>query len=223
MKRWTRPVLILTVVATMTAAGTYVAYANWLVPSRQINIKVTSATMPRGVTPTIAGSGSGAVVSWHAQEIGPGARMQSYLVIAHSVAQPPRPDVQRTVTATGGATESTTFPYSGLVGSQWYWTLIPKFQSWAGQESEKTGIVTFATPTVPPFETRATPSPAPRAGGPPPTGTATPIPVQSPATPVSSPTSSSSTPPVVPTPSGSLPTLTPPSSSSNPGPPPLPR
>jgi hypothetical protein len=221
MKRWTRPVLILTVVATMTTAGTYVAYANWLVPSKKIHVRIASLTMPRGVTPTVAGSGVGAVVSWHAQEIGPGARMQSYLVIAHSAGEPPRPNVQHTVTATGGATESTTFGFSELVGSQWYWTLVPKFQSWAGQESEKTGILTFATPTVPPIKSPPAPSPAPRAGGPPPADTASPLPALSPATPVSSPTSSSSTPPVVPTPSESLPTLTPPSP-VNPGPPPPP-
>lgn len=224
MKRWTRPVLILTVAATMTAAGTYLAYASWFVPSKQTQIRITSATMPRGVTPTVAGSSDGVLVSWRAQEIGPGARMQSYTLTAHSVRQPPLPPVTHSVTSTGRATESIDFPYRELGVGGWYWTLAPRFQSWVGPQSERSGQVTFAMPTRPPMIDLAAGSPAAAAEPPLKTSPRTVVPDQSPVLPDLSPSPSStanSTIPVLPLPSDSAEPLTPPSAANPVPPPPL--
>ena len=223
MRRWTRPALIITVVATVTAAGTYVAYANWIVPSKQIQIKVTSADMPRGVTPTVVESGGGALVTWKAQEIGPGARMQSYIVTAHPVSEPSLPDITHTVIASGGATESNAFPYSEVQGADWYWTLVPKFQSWVGAASMKSGSLLFPTPTNPKDRSPviAPAEPAIKGGL-----NRTPGPTASSPTPSPSPTATSANSadspiPVLPPPSNSSVPLPPPSTFTAGPPPPL--
>jgi len=217
MKRWTRPVVILTAAATLTAAGSYVAYASWFVPSKQIQVKIKSATMPRGATPTATSYGGGAIVSWRAQEVAPGARMQSYLVTAHSAEQPPAPNVTRTVTATGAATESTLYTVGDLGGGEWYWTLAPKFQSWVGKESRESDKLLTAVDTNPPIHDWPA-SPLPTAAAPP-TVTAIPIPEQSASPSATAPKPSESAITVLPTPLDT-PEPLPPPSSFNPGPPP---
>jgi hypothetical protein len=225
MKRWVRPVLILTVAATVTAAGTYVAYANWIVPSKQIHIQIKSATMPRGVTPTAAIVDGNALVSWKAQEIGPGTRMQSYIVTAHSTYSSVTPNVTHTVTAAGGATESITFSYGELRGGDWYWTLVPKFQSWAGAESAKSDQLALPVESVPPIQSppadTAAAAAKPATKGSPPIATPEQSPVMTAPSPSPSNTADSAI-PVLPLPSDSSVPLPPLSTFSAIPPPPLP-
>ena len=129
-------------VAALGAAGTLVAHADWPVPVTA-TVKVRTAAMPRGTEPSVAEQSKGAVVTWSAQEIAPDVRMTGYVVTARAVAAGARPDIVRTVAASGKESESVTFAASEVAGAQWRWTLTPRFRSWAGTESKPSSALKF--------------------------------------------------------------------------------
>lgn len=149
MRRGHRTLLIVAGAAAICAAGTVVAYAHaaWPIPGVAL-VKARTATMPKGVTPSAAKQGGAAVISWSAQEIAPGAKMDHYVVTAHSVEEPPLPEVAHTVAASGDATESITFAAGEVAGGKWSWTLVPRLGLWAGAESGKSQKLDFPVPTV---------------------------------------------------------------------------
>lgn len=136
MKSLTKKLIIATATLTLVGAGTMIAQASWTIPGTA-KVKAKAAAMPRGAAPSAAKQNGNALVSWSAQEIVPGVRMQKYIVTAHSADDPPRADIAHTITATSADTLSTTFTGSDLAGGKWYWTLIPKFELWTGAESKK--------------------------------------------------------------------------------------
>ena len=200
------------------ASSTLVAYASWTVPSQGVAGRAVAGNMRQGVTPSAALQDGHAVVSWSAQELRAGVRMQRYTVTAHSVDLTPRPDVAHTVDATGASTESSVFTSSELGGGKWKWAITPRFETWVGAESHLSGKVIFpppapapvlagaadpartAQPDAPLSATTPTTTPAPEAGptspaAPPATAfSPTPSPVEStsapaPALPTETPTS----------------------------------
>ncbi|MFF5079853.1 hypothetical protein ACFY36_22605 [Actinoplanes sp. NPDC000266] len=155
-----RLLLIGTVAAALGVAGTVVAYADWSVPASELTVTARVAAMPRGVTPSAAKQNGQAVVSWSAQELVPGVRMDHYVVTAHSVGAPARPDLTHTVAASGAATESVTFAVDAVAGGKWYWTIVPRYATWTGAEGRKSQQLSF--PGKP--ATAPAPAPAPAAG-----------------------------------------------------------
>ncbi|GAA2614338.1 hypothetical protein [Paractinoplanes durhamensis] len=156
MNRRVAYLVVAATVGAMGVAGTLYAYASWAVPSLPVTVKVRTEKMPRGVTPSVTKQGGDAVVSWSAQEIGPGSTMDHYVVTAHSVDTPPLPDITRTVTASGGATETVIFGAAEVAGGKWYWTTVPKLRLWVGTESGKSDRLKFpGTPATPPAGTIA--------------------------------------------------------------------
>ncbi|WP_433297878.1 hypothetical protein ACQP2F_42070 [Actinoplanes sp. CA-030573] len=143
MRRPLTYLVVAAVVGALGVAGTMVARADWAIPSKPVSFRVRSEKMPRGVTPSVAKQGGGALVSWSAQEIAPGDRMDRYVVTAHSVSEPPLPDVTHTVTAGGGASESVTFAAAEVAGGKWYWTIVPKYRLWVGEESGRSDRLAF--------------------------------------------------------------------------------
>jgi len=136
MRRTGKMLLVGVVALSFGVAGTVYAYAGgWTVTSAGTQFTAKVVTMPRGAEPRVAEQGDQAVVSWSAQEIAPGVRMDHYVVTAHSVADPPRPDVAHTVAAAGGSTESITFGTAEVAGGAWRWTVAPKYRQWIGAES----------------------------------------------------------------------------------------
>jgi hypothetical protein len=189
--------LVVTVAVALVSAGTLTAHAAWLVPG-PVGLKIRTAQMPRGVTPSVAEQDRQAIVSWSAQQIAPGTAMQRYVITAHSVDRPPLADVVHTVVATGADAQSTVFAASEVAGGNWYWTLAPTFEAWVGRESRRSGRLGF--PVAPAAVSRiAVPSTAP---SPTVTPTTSPAPSVAPTTtsptPTSTPADSPDTPSIEP-------------------------
>ncbi|XVV11942.1 hypothetical protein ACQP2X_45195 [Actinoplanes sp. CA-131856] len=145
MRKPLRYLLVAVVVGGLGAAGTMAANAAWTI-SGNGQVKMRAPSMPRGTTPSVAKQSSAAVVSWSAQEIVPDVRMDRYVVTAYSADTPARPSISRTVTATGEATESVTFGAEEVAGGRWYWTVVPRFALWVGDESGKSAKLNFPAP-----------------------------------------------------------------------------
>ncbi|MEU4428124.1 hypothetical protein AB0F81_46505, partial [Actinoplanes sp. NPDC024001] len=164
MKRAGALLLTTGAAAALGVSGTMVAHAGgWTLPDNPLSFTARVAKMPRGVEPSVAKQAGQAVVTWSAQEIAPGVRMDHYAVTAHSTSDPPRPDVTHTVAADGGPVESVTFTAGEVAGGGWRWTIVPRFRSWTGEPSRmsrrlafKAGTTERVTSTVAP----APPSPA---------------------------------------------------------------
>ena len=188
MRRTGRYLILGTVLASMGTAGTYLAYADWSLPTTTVAVSAQAAKMPRGVTPSVAKQSKAAVVSWSAQELAPGVKMDHYVVTAHSVGKPALPDVSRPVRASGAASESVTFTASEVAGGRWSWTVTPRFTTWTGIASARSRELSFpaaapadlsvaadtptpaATPVVTPTASKpTTPSPAGKPATEPPT------------------------------------------------------
>jgi hypothetical protein len=152
MKSLTKKLTIVTATVALVGAGTMIAQASWTIPGTA-KVKAKAAAMPRGAVPSAATQGDNTLVSWSAQEIAPGVRMQTYIVTAHSADDPPRADIARTVTATTADTQSAVFTGTVLAGGKWYWTLVPEYARWAGAESKKSDKLAFPaaadSPSVP--------------------------------------------------------------------------
>jgi hypothetical protein len=152
MRKTSRVLAIGAVAVGLAGAGTISAYAAWSVPVDTLTVTAEAAEMPRGVTPRVAPRDGEAVVSWDAQELAPGTRMDHYVITAHHVGAPARPDITQTVAATGAATETHAFEASAVGGGRWFWTLVPRFASWSGAESAASAELSFpaaaATPST---------------------------------------------------------------------------
>jgi hypothetical protein len=165
MRRAHRSLLVVIVVAAMGVCGTVFAYAGgWALADNTAALTAKVARMPRGVEPSVAKQNGEAVVTWTAQELTPGSLMDRYVVTAHRVGGSAKPDVTRTVTASGAATEVATFTAGELAAGTWNWTVTPKFRDWTGDVSRKSRNLTF--PAVP-SPRQAAPESAPTS----PTGT----------------------------------------------------
>ena len=172
MRRASRTLLIGSVVVALGSAGTVLAYAQWTVPAGRLTVTARTATMPDGVVPGVAKQGGQAVVSWSAQELVPGVRMDHYVVTAHSLGTPARPDLTRAVPASGGPTESVIFTAAQVAGGGWRWTIVPRFGSWAGVEGRPSTALTFPATTAAKADAAPAPgAPAPAAVAGTPTGT----------------------------------------------------
>ena len=112
-----------------------------------LTVGVKVAKMPQGATPSVAQDGKAAVVSWSTQEIAQGADMTAYVITAHSVNKPPLPDVVHEVAGKTKNSQSVKFKAAEVAGGKWKWTVIPKFHSWVGQESDRSDPLDF--PGVP--------------------------------------------------------------------------
>jgi hypothetical protein len=146
--------IVAATVVAMGAAGTVMAYASWVAPAQAVGAKVVAGTMPQGVTPSAATQDGDAVVSWGAQELRAGVRMQRYVVTAHTVDATPRADIVHTVVARAGSVQSTVFSGSELAGGTWKWAITPQFETWTGPEGKLSGKLSF--PAVSPLRTALT-------------------------------------------------------------------
>lgn len=167
MRRSTKALVVVGVVTLMGLAGTVFAYAGgWILPDNRATLAASVAKMPRGVEPSVAKQSGQAVVSWTAQEIVPGSLMDHYVVTAHHVGAPARPDIARTVAASGNPAESVAFAGTELAGGTWNWTITPKFREWIGAAGRRSRNVVFpAVPVARPADPSApavvTPIPGP--------------------------------------------------------------
>jgi hypothetical protein len=85
MRRPVKYFVVAAAVGGLGAGGTLTAYAAWALPIQAAKVRIVAAKMPQGVTPSAALQDGQAVVSWSAQELRAGVRMQRYTVTAHSV------------------------------------------------------------------------------------------------------------------------------------------
>ncbi|GIE27675.1 hypothetical protein Ait01nite_007200 [Actinoplanes italicus] len=149
MRRSAKFLLMVAVVIAMGTGGTVLAYAGgWILPDNKATLAAGVAAMPRGVKPSVAKQSGQAVVVWPAQEIAPGSLMDRYVVTAHHTGASTKPDIARTVVASGNATESVTFTGAELAGGTWNWTIRPKFQEWIGAASGKSHNLAFPVAPV---------------------------------------------------------------------------
>ncbi|HEY0531286.1 MAG TPA: hypothetical protein VGD29_06775 [Actinoplanes sp.] len=138
----------------IAAGGTAIASSTWFVPKTPVSLRVKSVKMPPGVSPSASPRDGNAVVSWSAQEIGPGVLMQQYIVTAHDATKTnPLADVVHTVTASGGNSESVAFTAAELTGGKWQFGVTPRFELWTGEESklsqDRINVLAAKTPRVP--------------------------------------------------------------------------
>ncbi|GAA2869384.1 hypothetical protein Acy02nite_41250 [Actinoplanes cyaneus] len=152
--------MIVAVVASLGVAGTVLAYAGgWVVSVGPARLTANVATMPQGVEPSVARQDGQAVVSWSAQEIAPGVRMDHYVVTAHSADDPPRPDIIHTVGAGRGPAETLVFTMAEMTGGKWRWSVAPKYRGWTGEMSRLSQRLVF--PAAPAPRVAATPGKGP--------------------------------------------------------------
>jgi hypothetical protein len=157
----TRYLTISSIALGLGIAGTLVANAQWSIPG-QGAVQITTAAMPAGTAARAKRKGDSIVVSWDAQQIVPGVKMQQYLVTAHDTQSSPRPDVARTVAATSADAETATFTLAELGNGKWSWGIVAKYQRWSGAEgarssppvsvgdNRRTALLTAAAPTTKP-------------------------------------------------------------------------
>ncbi|MCO8272313.1 hypothetical protein M1L60_17100 [Actinoplanes sp. TRM 88003] len=136
------------------------ANAAWVIGG-SAKVTTRSAKMPKGTKPSVAKQSKAAVVSWSAQELVPGVKMDRYTVTAHSQDNPAKEALVREVEASGGASESVTFAASAVAGSKWKWAVIPHYAKWSGAEGGLSKALTFpAAPAAPAAAKVAEPPPA---------------------------------------------------------------
>jgi hypothetical protein len=166
MRRTGRSLLVGGVAAALGVIGTVFAYAGgWALADNTASFTVKVAKMPRGVEPSVAKQSGRAVVTWTAQELTSGSLMDHYVVTAHRVGAPGKPDIARTVAASGTATEVVTFTATELASGTWHWTVVPKFRDWTGTASRTSRNLTF--PAAPALRPTAPGAPStPSSGGP---------------------------------------------------------
>jgi hypothetical protein len=180
MRRTGKVLLIVAVVASLGVAGTVLAYAGgWVVSVGPARLTANVATMPRGVEPSVAKQDGQAVISWSAQEIAPGVRMDHYVVTAHSADEPPRPDIVHTLGAGRGPAETVVFTVAEMTGGKWCWSVAPKYRGWTGETSRLSQRLVF--PAAPAPRVAATPGKGPAAKPAPATAAAEPAASSAPA------------------------------------------
>ncbi|GID25380.1 hypothetical protein [Paractinoplanes brasiliensis] len=143
MRRAGRYAVVGAVLVVSGVLGTYLAYANWSLPASAVKVTMKAAQMPRGVKPSVAKQSGAAVVSWSAQEIAAGVKMDRYTVTAHRQDKPAESAIVREVTASGGPTESVIFTPAQVEGGVWRWTVTPHFASWTGAAGGLSNRLTF--------------------------------------------------------------------------------
>lgn len=141
-RRTLRSLVIGSIALGIGVTGTLVANAQWSVPG-QAAVRVATGVVPAGGPPTAKKRGDEVIVSWRAQVIAPGVRIQRYVVTARDTQVPRRPAVTHTVPASGADAESTAFTLAELGNGKWNWTVAPKYQLWSGAEGPP------STPSVP--------------------------------------------------------------------------
>src|SRR3954451_12338973 len=143
MRQFVKRCVIAAALVALGIAGTAMAYADWTLPAGRHTVTANVVKMPRGTAPSVAKQAAKAIVSWSAQEVAPGVRMDHYIVMAHSTEDRPLRDVIHTIAATGGDSESVSFAAAEVAGGRWVWTIVPKFRLWTGAESGKSRGLTF--------------------------------------------------------------------------------
>ncbi|MCY1140698.1 hypothetical protein OWR29_22095 [Actinoplanes sp. Pm04-4] len=145
--------LVGTTVAAVVAAGTLTANAAWIIGGTA-NVKTRTVKIPKGTKPSVEDQSKAAVVSWSAQELVPGVKMDRYTVTAHSQDTPAKSAIVREVEASGGVSETVTFAAAEVAGGKWKWTVIPRYAKWVGAESGLSKALAFpAAPTAKAAET----------------------------------------------------------------------
>jgi hypothetical protein len=142
MRNGTRHLLVGSTAVTVALAGTLAVNASWSIPGASA-VKARSAAMPRGEEPEVTKRTQTALVSWDRQEIAPGSPMDHYIVTAHHVGATIKPDITRTVPASGDPIESVIFTTEEMAGGTWRWTVTPKLHLWVGLPSKESRPLTF--------------------------------------------------------------------------------
>ncbi|MFL5913362.1 MAG: beta strand repeat-containing protein [Gaiellaceae bacterium] len=131
---------ILAVLIGLCLAGASVAaWAFWTVSSGSGSGASHAGTVNQGATPTVSATGRKVTVSWGASTLSNGAAVDGYTVKRYDASTDA---LQTTLTDCTGTITGTTCDEKLVPGGDWKYTVTPKFHSWTGAESAKSGTVT---------------------------------------------------------------------------------
>jgi len=185
MRRLVRLGAVIAGTAGVSVAGIAAAYADWTIPSAPLAIDVQTVAMPAFYSaPAVQPRGRQVTVSWVAQRIEKGVKVQRYIVVRQD--------------ASGRGTQvcdtaATTCRDTAVPDGAWAYTVRTGYASWPGPESPPSVPVTIGHAAKPPGTSTTTTEAAPLA--------VPPVPAATTATPASGaefPANTSPPPPAVP-------------------------
>jgi hypothetical protein len=167
MRRLVRLAAVVAGAAGMSIAGIAAAYANWTVHSAWLMVEMKTLAMPAFYSPpAVQPQGRKVTVSWVAQRMEKGVKVERYIVVRHD---PSGHDTQVCGTAT------TTCKDTAIPDGTWSYTVRTAYASWQGPDSPSSVAVKIgeagASLKTPKAATEATALTAPQ---PPSATTATP-------------------------------------------------
>jgi hypothetical protein len=148
MRKLVRLAAVIAGTAGLSVAGIAAAYANWTVPSAPVVIDVETVAMPSfHSAPAVQPHGRGVSVSWAAQRIHKGVKVERYIVVRHD--------------ASGRGTQvcdaaATTCRDTAVPDGAWTYTVRTGYASWRGPESPASVPVIIGHAAEPPETSTAT-------------------------------------------------------------------
>jgi hypothetical protein len=140
-----KPILTLSLILTSSAAlalgGSMYAFAAWQTPVQAVTAKLQVADMPPGLQPSVDRRGKNAIVTWTAQRIVPGVKMQGYVVTRLNVDDPSATPFTDTTTTAG-------YRDVRVPKGSWTWTVRPVFETWQGEDGPASQPLTFNGPAA---------------------------------------------------------------------------
>jgi hypothetical protein len=125
--------LVIGVAGAVALGGTLYAFAGWAPPPTAAVIRLHAVAMPPGNTPSVEKRATNALLRWVPNRLAPGVAAQSYVVTRHGH---------------GGAVEVCRVTMAGCTeknvpDGKWSWTVRPVFETWVGEDSAPTAVLTF--------------------------------------------------------------------------------
>ncbi|WP_433721931.1 hypothetical protein ACQP2Y_42225 [Actinoplanes sp. CA-051413] len=135
MKHMTKVSLVVVTAAAVTFGGSVYAFADWIIDTPRAVLKMRTAAMPAGNSPSVAKNGKNAAIDWVGNKILAGVPAESYIVTRFGAGDP--------VVVCDHVT-ATTCKDKAVPGGTWTWKVQPVLKTWIGDHSPPSVALTFS-------------------------------------------------------------------------------
>jgi hypothetical protein len=151
MKPITKVSVVVVAAATVTFGGSVYAFADWIIDTPRAVLKIRTAAMPAGNSPSVAKNGKSATIDWVGSKILAGVPAESYIVTRFGVGDP---------IVVCAHVIATTCRDKAVPGGTWTWKVQPVLKTWVGDYSPSSVALTFSGPPPTAAELVSSTSPA---------------------------------------------------------------
>jgi hypothetical protein len=137
MKHMTKVSLVVVTATAVTFGGSMYAFADWIIDTPRAALKMRTAAMPAGNSPSVAKNGKNASIDWVGNKILAGVPAESYIVTRFGAGDP--------VVVCDHVT-ATTCKDKAVPGGTWTWKVQPVLKTWIGDHSADSVALTFSGP-----------------------------------------------------------------------------